>query len=304
MSHVLEPLEAPPPDPAAANAEAAANPVMEAAERTAAALREMAGNLVSKRSAKALLRERNNLRDELRQLQDKTNAVWLVQRNKLLQQELAEADKGAEEREPFSRAAPLRLDRRRSLLCPRTSQAPAGWGGDSAKQQPTPAQTRAHPVASPPPPSAVRACLQDRLRDYGLKDADLADLVDKHVLKADRAYGASRELLLRRAAAPALRLLGASRRLLAHAGRLGAAHPVARGCRELHDLRAQLAEARATPRSVLGDALSPRAAQRRAPAQPKFMTAEDDRTLPVLRASAAALLSLGSLSLRLFRRRT
>lgn len=92
MSHVPESLVAPPPK--AVSADDTQHPVMEAAERTASALREMAGNLVSKRSAKALLKERNNLRDELRQLQEKTNAVWLVQRNKLLQQELAEADKG------------------------------------------------------------------------------------------------------------------------------------------------------------------------------------------------------------------
>lgn len=87
MSHVLAPMQPPPALPSHAEEE-------DPAERTARALRDMAGSLVSKKSARALLKERNMLRDQVKALEEKTNAVWLVQRNRLLQQELAEADKG------------------------------------------------------------------------------------------------------------------------------------------------------------------------------------------------------------------
>ena len=64
-------------------------------EGLAATLRRMSGQLVEKKSAKALLKERAWLRDQVRQLEDRSNSHSWIQRNKSLVQQLAEADRGA-----------------------------------------------------------------------------------------------------------------------------------------------------------------------------------------------------------------
>ena len=64
------------------------------AESLAATLQRLSGELCEKKAAKALLKERNALQARVRQLEEKTNASAFIQRNKSLQVQLAEADRG------------------------------------------------------------------------------------------------------------------------------------------------------------------------------------------------------------------
>jgi len=114
------------------------------------ALRRYAGELISKKAARGLLRERNAAREALKALEEKANQLVCIKRNRLLERDLAEKDTGAG-RQPGRPAAARPVAQKQTAAFGPTPQGPGrSANADAVRSAPAgPDFRRTRPAGAP-----------------------------------------------------------------------------------------------------------------------------------------------------------